>query len=64
MWGLDPAQTICEAYYLAKLFYPEEFKDINVEQECNEILKTFYGVDGIWSGLMDLYREYLPERMK
>jgi hypothetical protein len=44
---------------MAKLFYPEEFKDLDVEKECNEILERFYGNDGLYTEMSahyDLYR--------
>jgi iron complex transport system substrate-binding protein len=49
MKGWDPAMGLCEIYYMAKLFYPELYRDMDVEKECNEILKRFYGVDGLYS---------------
>ena len=57
--GWDPAIGVCEVSYMAKLFYPDKFKELDVEEECNEILKKFYGVDGLWAELLEksnLYR--------
>jgi iron complex transport system substrate-binding protein len=57
--GWDPATGVCEVPYMAKLFYPEKFKGLDVEKECNEILKKFYRVDGLWTELLEksnLYR--------
>jgi len=59
MIGWDPATGLCEAYYMAKLLYPDKFKDLDVEKECNEILKEFYGYDGMYDELLNhtlLYR--------
>ncbi len=53
MLGWDPAMGVCEVCYMAKLFYPEIFDTLNVEKECNEILKKFYGVDGLYTDLLD-----------
>ena len=56
-WG--PATGVTEVFYMAKLFYPEEFKDLDVEKECNEILERFYGIDGLYTEMSahyDLYR--------
>ncbi len=49
MKGWDPAMGLCEIYYLAKLFYPELYDDMDVEKECNEILERFYGVEGLYT---------------
>jgi ABC-type Fe3+-hydroxamate transport system substrate-binding protein len=37
----------------------DEFADLDVEEECNEILERFYGVDGLYTEMVekcDLYR--------
>jgi iron complex transport system substrate-binding protein len=52
-YGYDQPLGVCEVQYLAKLFYPDKFTDLNVEKECNEIMKKFYGVDGLWSDMLD-----------
>nr|CBH38024.1 putative ABC transporter, solute binding protein [uncultured archaeon] len=57
--GWDPATGVIECFYMGKLFHPDEFADLGVEKEGNEILKEVYGVDGIWTAmteLCDLYR--------
>ena len=59
MIGWDPATVTAEAFYFAKLFHPDEFADLDVEEECNEILERFYGVDGLYTEMVekcDLYR--------
>ena len=59
MYGWDPLTGVCEVFYEAKLLYPDEFEDLEVEKECNEILKRFYGADGLYthiSGQLELYR--------
>lgn len=58
-WGWDPAIGVIESFYMAKLLYPEEFADLDVEVTGNEILNEVYGVDGIWTSIsenFDLYR--------
>ena len=35
--------------HLAKLFHPEEFEDLDVEEEGNEIYEKFLGVDGLFT---------------
>jgi iron complex transport system substrate-binding protein len=57
--GWDPATGLVEAYYMAKLFHPDKFKDLDVEAEGNSILEKFYGVDGLYTWILensDLYR--------
>jgi iron complex transport system substrate-binding protein len=36
---------IVNAYYVASILYPEQFKDIDFEAKANEIFKFFLGVD-------------------
>jgi len=59
MIGWDPATVTAEAFYFAKLFHPDEFVDMDVEKECNEILERFYGVDDLYTEMAekcDFYR--------
>ena len=56
--GWDPATGVAETFYMTKLFHPDKFKDLDVEEEGNEILKRFYGVDGLYTwmlGICDYY---------
>ena len=53
MKGWDPAMGICEIYYLAKLFYPDIYRDLDVEKEGNDILLRFYGADGLYSDFIN-----------
>ena len=53
MKGWDPAMGLCEIYYLARLFYPDLYRDLDVEKEGNEILQRFYGVDGLYSDFIE-----------
>ncbi len=52
MKGWDPAMGLCEILYLAKLFYPDLYCELDVEKEGNEILQRFYGVDGLYSDFL------------
>ena len=55
----DRAIAVCHAYYFAKLFYPDEFAELNVEEKGNEIMRSVYGVDGLFTEMtekLDLYR--------
>ncbi len=47
----DPAQVLLETYYLAKLFYPEIFSNLNLTQEGNAIYEKFYGLKSGFSSL-------------
>jgi iron complex transport system substrate-binding protein len=49
MRGWDPAVGVTETLYMAKLFHPDKFEDLDVEREGNEILNKFYGVDGLYT---------------
>jgi len=55
MIGWDPVTGLTEAFYMAKLFHPDKFKDLDVEEMNNEILKRFYGVDGLYAWLLENY---------
>jgi iron complex transport system substrate-binding protein len=50
--GWDPATGLCECLYLAKIFLPDEFKNLDVDSECNDILKEFYGVPGLYDWMV------------
>ena len=55
MCGWDPATGVIEAScYMPKLFHPEEFADLDVEEAGNEILDEVYGADGIWTAMSDM----------
>ena len=67
----EPIQKIViNTMYMAKIFYPDKFKDLDVEKEGNEVFERFYGVDGLWTGMADdlgYYREFIdnpPEEGK
>ena len=56
--GWDPATGITEAFYMAKLCYPDKFKDLDMEKEGNEVLERFYGADGLYTRMRDSYGLY------
>jgi iron complex transport system substrate-binding protein len=41
----DPAEVMVETLYLAKVFYPDRFRDLDLEREGNAIYKTVYGLE-------------------
>jgi iron complex transport system substrate-binding protein len=52
--------------YMAKVLHPEDFKDLDLEKEGNEIFKAFLGVDSVFTEYADYLvwpREYL-DRLK
>ena len=51
--GWDPATGLCECLYLAKLFYPDRFEDLNGEEECNSILEEFYDTPNLYDWIME-----------
>ena len=53
-WGWDPATGVIESIYMAKLFHPNEFVDMDVEEVGNEILEEVYGADGIWTEMSEM----------
>ena len=58
MIGWDPATGLTECFYIAKLFHPGKFNDVEEEEEGNEILETFYGVEGLYTEMLDLSDRY------
>lgn len=57
--GWDMATEATEVLYVAKILYPEKFKDLDIEKENNEILKKFYRLEGLYTDMskkLQLYR--------
>jgi iron complex transport system substrate-binding protein len=52
-WGWDPATGVNECFYMAKLFHPEEFADVDVGTVGNEIFEEVYGTDGLWTEITE-----------
>jgi hypothetical protein len=46
--------------YMAKRLHPEEFSDIDLEAEGNEIYKELLGVDGVFTELAE-YQTFAKE---
>ncbi len=60
--GTPPDRNLLNMMYMAKLLHPDEFKDLDLEEEGNEIFKAFLGVDGVFTEYADYLvwpREYL-----
>ncbi|MCD4844788.1 MAG: ABC transporter substrate-binding protein [Methanosarcinales archaeon] len=60
--GHPPDRSLFNMIYMAKLLHPEEFADLDLEAEGNEIFKAFLGVDGVFTQYADWLewpREYL-----
>lgn len=51
-------QQLSLVYSLAKLFHPDKFEDLDVEEEGNEIMEYIYGVDGIYTDMAEEYHFY------
>jgi len=56
--GWDPATGLCECLYMAKLFYPDKFEDLDVEKECNAILEEFYDTPQLYDWMLENCGEY------
>jgi ABC-type Fe3+-hydroxamate transport system substrate-binding protein len=57
--GTPQDRNLVNAFYLAKLFHPDKFEDLDVEKEGNRVHKKFYGGDGLYTWMQencDLYR--------
>ena len=65
--GGPGTENFINALYIAKILYPEKFKDLDLEKEGNEIYEAFLGVDDLFSEYADYtcwMREYLDEQQK
>jgi iron complex transport system substrate-binding protein len=51
--GNPPDRSLLNMVYMAKLLHPDEFKDLDLEKEGNEIFKAFLGVDGVFTEYAD-----------
>jgi len=49
---------VIQVHYLAKLFYPETFRDLDVEEVGNEIMGYLYGVDGLYTEMAEEHNFY------
>jgi iron complex transport system substrate-binding protein len=56
--GWDIATEVTEVFYIAKILYPEEFQNLDVEKEGDEILKRFYGIDGLYTDMSEKIKLY------
>jgi iron complex transport system substrate-binding protein len=55
----DTAIQAVEMLYIAKLLYPEEFADMDVENQGNEIFKELYGKDGLYVDMCENVGMYM-----
>jgi len=63
--GTPPDRNLLNMVYMAKVLYPNDFKDLDMENEGNEIFEAFLGVDGVFSEYADYLvwpREYLDSQ--
>ena len=56
--GHPPDRSLFNMMYMAKPLHPDEFEDLDEETEGNEILETFYGVEGLYTAMLDLSDRY------
>ena len=63
--GRPQDRNLANMMYLAKLFHPEEFENLDVEEEGNDIYEKFLRVDGLFSEYADAtiwLREWLDSQ--
>ena len=69
-YGRPHCRNIVNTMYMAKIFHPEKFKDLDLEKEGNEISKAFYKENDLYTELADWtvwLREFIenpPEERK
>ncbi len=51
--GMDPAISISDSMRMAKLLYPDFFVNLDVEAEGDDIYNEFYGVDGLYTDMLN-----------
>ena len=51
--GRPADRSLLNMIYMAKLLHPDEFSDLDLEKEGNEIFKAFLGVDGVFTEYVD-----------
>jgi iron complex transport system substrate-binding protein len=51
--GSPPDRSLFNMIYMAKLLHPDQFSDLDLEKEGNEIFKAFLGVDGVFTEYVD-----------
>ncbi len=63
--GRPPDRSLLNMVYMAKVLYPEEFGDVDMGAEGNEIFEAFLGVDGVFTEYADYLvwpRDWLNEQ--
>ena len=64
----EPHQrVITSTMYMAKIFYPDKLKDLDLEKDGNEIFERFYGVEGLYTEFADnlgYFREFIDNPPK
>ena len=51
--GMPIDRSLLNMVYMAKVLHPEEFEDLDLEEEGNKIMNAFLGVDGVFSEYAD-----------
>ena len=51
--GRPADRNLINMIYMAKVLHPEKFQHIDLEEEGNEIMKAFLGVDGVFTEYAD-----------
>ena len=50
----NPSTILANAYYMGKVIYPEQFKDINPAQKADQIYNKFVGAE-VYQELSNVY---------
>ena len=51
--GSPPDRSLFNMIFMAKMLHPDEFKDLDLEKEGNEIFEAFLGIDGVFTEYAD-----------
>ena len=59
-YSYNKENAIADAYFVGKILYPDEFKDIEIDKKCVEIFEKFYGKNGedVYDKLKDKYNAF------
>jgi len=55
--GADHPRVITETLIQAKLFYPDKFGELDIDEGGNELFERFYGVEGLWTEFNEQFNE-------
>ena len=56
-YTINYENILCNAFFIGKVLYPEEFEDIEIREKCNEIYGMFLGTS-VYDNMMEKFEAY------